>query len=104
MIKKNYKKIVQEQYFSAWRKDFVDRYCDSHLGRYTHKYSHDRNIHTQNERRQNCWAQDDGYHIRGRRRYKHLRHNYDDPRISRVYGRSWKDFTKYDKQYKKNLK
>lgn len=102
MIKKNYKKIVQEQYYSFYRQEWLDSWHVGYLGKYKHKYAYDRSIRTQNERKQNAWAIDDGYKVRGKRRK--LRSNWDDPSIARTYGRSWKDFTKYDKQYKKNLK
>lgn len=99
--KKHYRKIKQEYYFSHWRGEWKERYNQSMLGKYDIKYSYFRSIHTKNEYKQNCWAIDDGYHVRGRRR--NLPNAWDDVRISRAWKRSWKDFTKCKKQYMVNL-
>jgi hypothetical protein len=110
-MKKNYQKIEQEYWFSFRRNRWIELYNTNSLGRYSHKYSYCRSVHTQNERKQNCWAQDDGHHVRGKRRYKHLIDAYDvpidaydDPMIGRTWKRSWKDFTKCKKQYMVNIK
>jgi hypothetical protein len=98
-IKKNYKIIVQKTYFCRYSGETREQYSESDLGKYRHKYSNARNIHTFNERKQNHYAKKDGILVRGAR--KHLPTNWDDPRIARVYGRSWKDYTKRKKQWDK---
>lgn len=62
-----------------------------------------RNLATQNERVQNCGAQQDGYRVRGKRRAKHLPTAWDDRGVSRWRVRSWKDGTRCRKQWEPNL-
>jgi hypothetical protein len=101
-IKKDYKKNTDKLEYNNYLGYYI---CNEYnIGRYEHKYCWDRYIRTQNERRQNCWAQDDGIHVRGSRRYKHLPTVYEDIMLSRNWGKSWKDFTKCRKQYMVNIK
>lgn len=62
-----------------------------------------RNLATQNERVQNCGAQQDGYRVRGKRRAKHLPTAWDDRGVSRWRVRSWKDGTRCRKQWEAKL-
>ena len=96
-IKKNYKQIVQEQWFCSWDGTWRDRWYDKAIGKFRHTLGYHRNIRTFNERKQNHYAKCDGIKVRGNR--KHLRTNWDDPRRGRTYGRSWKDYTKRKKQW-----
>lgn len=55
---------------------------------------------TQNERRQNQAAVDDGFHVRGKRRRPNLPHSWDDLRYSWHSGKCCKRFTRRKHQYK----
>jgi hypothetical protein len=100
MTKKHYKK-ADTKYWS-------DRLCDWRdwpyaKDRYEFTFtSHYRYVRTMNERRQNQSAMDDGYNVRGKRRPHMLRTVWCDVRVSKCWKKSWKDFTKADKQYNKN--
>ena len=72
-------------------------WSEKNLGRYTVEYSYWTQVRTTNERRQNSAAKADGIKVRGKRRK--LPTSWDDKRISRDWGRSWKDYTKRRKQY-----
>ena len=56
-----------------------------------------RNVKTTNELRQLKGADADGEPVRRRR--LNIPTAYDDPRVSRDYGKSWKDYTKRRKQW-----
>lgn len=57
---------------------------------------------TMQERRRNAGdLHDREYHARGRR--QHLPTSYDDLCAQRIYGKSWKDYTRYKKQWMQNL-
>lgn len=55
---------------------------------------------TQNERRQNQAAVDDGFHVHGKRRRPNLPHSWDDLRYSWHSGKCCKRFTRRKHQYK----
>lgn len=60
-------------------------------------------VSTQNERRQYAAATEQGAHVRGRRRAKHLPTLWDDKGVARWRVRSWKDGTRCRKQWQANL-
>lgn len=77
----------------------IDWPFDTRLnGAYELKYIYLRNPRTFNEIKQNAYAIDDGFHVRGRRRK--LPTSYDDIWPSQNYGRDWKRFTKRKHQWK----
>ena len=57
-----------------------------------------RNVHTRGELRQ--LAADEAEGLPVRRRRLNIPTAYDDPLISRNYGRSWKDYTRRPHQWK----
>lgn len=71
-------------------------------GRYRHKYScwwNGRHVRTFNELRQ--LTNDDAEGLPVRRKRLGIPDWYDDPKLSRCNGRSWKDYTKQRKQWDK---
>ena len=94
-MKQHYERRVPKWEFNVW--EGVMELEDWGAGRYSNKYSWWRGIRTFNERKRNAAAKADGYKTRGKRR--NLPTSWDDPRISRDWGRSWKDYTKHKKQY-----
>jgi hypothetical protein len=76
------------------------RYC---FGRHAGMYrlivgGYFRNVHTRGELRQ--LAADEAEGLPVRRRRLNIPTAYDDPYISRNYGRSWKDYTRRPHQWK----
>lgn len=94
-MKPQYKRQIPKWEFNA-RKGELELYCWGE-GRYSLEYAWYRYVRTTNEIRANAAALEDGYKVRGRRR--NLPTVYDDVRVSRTWGRSWKDYTKRRKQY-----
>lgn len=72
------------------RERYRARYCLVH----GHYFRHPK---TMNELRQLLGADHDGEPVRRRRLL--IPTSYDDPHISRNYGKSWKDYTKQRKQW-----
>jgi hypothetical protein len=98
-MKNNYKKITPKLWFNTWKGEWeVENWG---VGRYTHNWDswHYRYVKTWNERRQNYNAKQDGHKVRGKRTFPNLPSVWDDIRISRIWGRSWKDYTKQRKQW-----
>lgn len=81
---------------------YINRIWDYRKFRYRLKdgyawyYRHPKTL---NEKRQNSACQDDGFHVRGKRRAKHPNGSWDAIPVKRTYGKSWKDYTKYRKQW-----
>ena len=103
-MKKHYKRIKQELWFSHWHGEWFERWNRSYINAYELRWSYCyRYVKTFNEIKQNEHAKLDGYKVRGKRTKHILPTVWDDVRVSKVYGKSWKDFTKHRKQYMKNL-
>ena len=90
-MKSQYERGATYFWWNEWaRERYVDRYCLV-VGHYH------RHVRTMNELRQLRGADHDGEPVRRRRLT--LPTSYDDPMISRNFGKSWKDYTKRRKQW-----
>ena len=78
-------------------KRMSDCYYTKYNGAFELKYIYLRRPKTFNEIKQNAYAIDDGYKVRGRR--KNLPSWYSDLVPSQNCGRDWKRFTKKRKQW-----
>ena len=78
-------------------KRMSDCYYTKYNGAFELKYIYFRRPKTFNEIKQNAYAIDDGYKVRGCR--KNLPTWWDDIMSSQNYGRDWKRFTKKRKQW-----
>jgi len=103
-MKKHYKRIKAELWFNPYTGTFTQNWSFGYVNAYELRRSYCyRYVRTFNELRQNVGAMCDGHYVRGSRRRKSLPTVWDDVRVSRVYKKSWKDYTKFRKQYMKNL-
>lgn len=94
-MKQNYTRDTDEVYFNRW----LGYECANHVRWcYSHKFvNYCRYPRTFSELRQNNHADNEGLPVR-RRRVK-VPTCYDDLRVGRSYGKSWKDYTKRRKQW-----
>lgn len=90
-------------YFVGWRVIYLEPGEPYRCRRFRHRWRHmHRSPRTMQERRRNVGeAHDREYRARGRRMV--LPSSYDDLVASRTGGKSWKDHTRFRKQWMMNL-